>query len=401
MNPTSTLHIGAKTPAAEEVIQAKEESKKMGRPKNFMDKLNDYLANFTPIKTSDKVSFFRLLATMVNAGISIVKALNILEGQTENVHFKKIITDIAYKIETGSSFSEALATYPKYFSESQVGMVESGEASGRLNQTMLQIAKETEKSAALVSKIKGAMIYPVVVIFIMLGAGFTVMTFVMPKIKEMFESLGGELPAMTVLLINISDFMVRSSMGIPNALWVIIAFVALVFTFLWWKRTKLGAYLWAQTVFLLPVFGKLSKKVALARFCRGLSTMVSSGISIIKALRITAASVGNPVYEKRINQIADDVKQGITMGENMKDDEKHFPSMVVGMISVAEQTAQIDTITGKLADFYEEEVDDMVKSLSSLMEPIIIVILGAAVAFLVVAVMMPILESSDLASSAA
>lgn len=152
-----------------------------------------------------------------------------------------------------------------------------------------------------------------------------------------------------------------------------------------------------RIVFRMPVFGKLTKKASLATFCRGLSTMVSSGIPIIKALRITAASVGNPLYYKRINQIAEDVKHGITMAENMKDDEYYFPNMVVGMIGVAEQTAQIDTITLKLAEFYEEEVDNMVKGLSSLMEPLIMVVLGGAVAFLVMAVMTPILSASDLA----
>ena len=170
--------------------------------------------------------------------------------------------------------------------------------------------------------------------------------------------------------------------------------------FIKWKQTDSGRYLWAEALFHIPVFGALSKKVALARFCRGLSTMISSGISIIKALSITAASVDNAVYEKRILQIADDVKQGITMAENMKDDEKHFPAMVVGMISVAEQTAQIDTISAKLADYYEGEVNDMVKGLSALLEPIIILILGLAVGFLVIAVMLPILSASDLASQA-
>ncbi|MCK5140245.1 MAG: type II secretion system F family protein, partial [Thermodesulfovibrionia bacterium] len=384
MPEQATIHIGAEQKVAPKAVQPVKQNIKSVKPKGLIDQLNGLLAKLSPVKTGDKVSFFRLLATMINAGISIVKALNILTDQTENPAMKEITIELARSIEAGKSFSEAMKSYPKVFSNSQVGMVESGEASGRLNQTLLQIAEETESSAALISKIKGAMIYPVVVIFIMLGAGFAVMTFVMPKIKEMFESLGGELPATTMALINASDFMVSSTMGLPNSLWVVIGLVALYAVFSMWKKTKTGAYLWATAVFHIPVFGKLSRKVALARFCRGLSTMISSGISIIKALEITAASVGNAVYEKRIRQIADDVKQGITMAENMKDDKEHFPSMIVGMIGVAEQTAQIDEITGKLADFYEEEVNDMVKGLSALLEPIIIVVLGGAVAFLVI-----------------
>ncbi len=395
--PTTQLHIGSAAPV--EMAKPRQMAPKSGRPMGIMDKINDYVANFTPVKSSDLVSFFRLLATMINAGISIVKGLQILEDQIENLHFKKIIRDIVFRIESGSSFSEALAAYPKYFNDAQVGMVEMGEATGRLNQTLLQIATETEKGASLTSKIKGAMIYPVVIIFIMLGAGFVVLTFVMPKIKEMFDSLGGQLPAMTMVLVNGSNFMIGKTLGLPNALLIVIVLVALVFTFLWWKKTESGRIVWGYIVLKIPVFGKLSQKVAIARFCRSLSTLVSSGVSIIKALRITAGSVGNPIYEKRINAIAEDVKQGITMGENMKDD-KLFPNMVVGMMSVAEQTAQIDTITARIADYYEEEVSDMVKSLSSLMEPIIIVVLGLSVGFLVIAVMMPILQSSDLASSA-
>jgi type IV pilus assembly protein PilC len=399
MSPTQ-LHIGAAAAPAAEVRKALKKGIAFGakKPGGLTAKLNDLLANLTPIKNQDLVTFFRLLATMINAGISIVKALHILTDQVENPHFKKIVQDLAFRIETGSSFSEALSKHDKYFNESQMGMVEAGEASGQLNDTLLQIAAETEKSAGLASKVKGAMIYPVVVIFIMIGAIIAVMTLVMPQIKEMFEGLGAKLPAMTQILIKSSDFMVAKTSGIPNVAIVIAVFVGLILAFTAWKKTHSGRYLWDQAILYMPVVGSLMRKMSLAKFCRSLSTLTGSGVSIIKALRITAASASNEVYKKRINQIADDVKQGITMAENMQDDKAHFPSMVVGMINVAEQTAQIDTMTGRLADFYEDEVDTMVKNLSSLMEPLIIVILGATVGFLVLAVMMPILESSDLAS---
>lgn len=362
-----------------------------------MDQLNSVLAKLTPVKEDDKVTFFRLMATMINAGISIVKALHILEEQIENIRFKQVIGDVALRIETGSSFSEALSLNKKYFTDAQIGMVESGEATGQLNKTLLQIAMETEKSAQLTKKIKGAMIYPITIIVIMFGAIYAVMTFVMPKIKEVFDSLGGELPLSTQALISMSDFMVDTTYGFPNAIVVLVVIAVAVFLFLSWKQTKAGKFIWITLVMRMPVFGKLVKKAALARFCRSLSTLIGSGVSIVKALHITAASVGNPVYEKRIKLIADDVKRGITMGENIKDDLYYFPAMVVGMINVAEQTAQVDAITGKLADFYEEELDDMIKNLSRLMEPLIIVILGGTVGFLVISVMMPILQSSDLA----
>jgi type IV pilus assembly protein PilC len=401
MSP-ATLHIGAAPTAAEQQIakeKVKEPVKRAKKPTNLMDRMNQYLARFTPIKDDDKVSFFRLMATMINAGISLTKGLRILEDQTENFHFKQVIGDVAFRIESGASFSEALSEYKQFFNESQIGMVESGEATGRLNQTLLQIATETEKSSQLVKKIKGAMIYPITILIILGAAIYAVMTIVMPKIKDVFDSLGSELPAMTTFLINASDFMVGKTGPVPNGVWILIGLAVFITVFMWWKKTKAGRIIWANITMKLPVFGILIKKTALARFCRSLSTLTSSGVSILKALDITAGSVGNPVYEKRIKMIAEDVKRGITMGENMKDDVKHFPSMVVGMVNVAEQTAQVDQITGKLADFYEEELDDMVKNLSRLMEPIIIVVLGGTVGFLVIAVMMPILQSSDLAFS--
>ena len=397
MSP-STLHIGA-APIAEDVIKevTRKPSQKSKKSLSLMDRVNQWLGQFSSIKDDDKVSFFRLMATMINAGISLTKGLRILEDQIENMHFRQIVSDIAFRIESGSSFSEALSAYNKYFSESQIGMVESGEATGRLNQTLLQIATETEKSSQLNKKIKGAMIYPITILVILGAAMYAVMTFVMPKIKEVFDSLGSQLPAMTQVLINMSDYMVGKTWGIPNGVLILIYIAGAIFLFLWWKKTRAGKVIWTKIVMKMPVFGNLIKKTALARFCRSLSTLTNSGVSILKALSITAGSVGNPVYEKRIRMIADDVKRGITMGENMKDDDEYFPSMVVGMISVAEQTAQVDQITGRLADFYEEELDDMVKNLSRLMEPIIIVVLGGTVGFLVIAVMLPILQSSDLA----
>ena len=367
-----------------------------GPKASWMDVANDYLIHFQRIKITDKVTFFRLLATMINAGISIVKALTILEDQTDNKHMKLIVHDLVIQIESGGAFSKALSTYPKYFSEAQIGMVEAGEASGQLNQTLAQIADQAEKEAAFRARVKGAMIYPLVILSLMAVAFVVVMVVVMPQIKEMFEGLGGTLPTMTLILIAISDFFVAQSWGISNALWILFGLLIFAYLFSKWKNTVWGAYAWTRFVFALPIFGKLSKKASLAHFARSLSTMVGSGIPIIKALRISAASVGNSVYQKRIGQVADDVKHGISMAENMKDDLYYFPSMIVGMMGVAEQTAQIDKISQKIATYYEDEVDNMVKSLSSLMEPVIMVVIGSAVGFLVIAVMEPILSASDL-----
>ena len=202
--PSTSIHIGtdANLPVKKITTHTPQEREVMAMSLN--DRINYALASLSPVKTLDKVTFFRLLATMINAGISIVKALSILKDQVENYQMKKVIKNLLQRIEAGTSLSEAMSEYNKVFSEAQVGMVESGEASGRLNQSLLSIADEMEKSAALLSKVKGAMIYPIVVITIMLGAGFAVMTYVIPKVKEMFESMGGELPPSTQALIKMT-----------------------------------------------------------------------------------------------------------------------------------------------------------------------------------------------------
>lgn len=391
---STSLHIGAQSTSSQSLQGPIEVDN--GPKLTWMEKVNAYLIKLQSIKIADKVTFFRLLATMINAGISIVKGLHILRDQTDNKHMKIIIQEIFIKIESGESFSHALSAYPKYFSEAQIGMIEAGEASGQLNQGLVQIADEAEKEAAFRARIKGAMIYPIVIIVIMIIAFAIVMVVVMPQIKEMFEGLGGTLPSITLALISVSDFLVSKSLGISNVMWMFSCFILFAVGFIKWKQTKWGAYAWTRIVFAMPIFGKLAKQASLAHFCRGLSTMVGSGIPIIKALRISAASVGNAVYQKRIDQVADDVKHGISMAENMKDDLYYFPSMVVGMIGVAEQTAQIDTISQKLANYYEEEVDNMVKGLSSLLEPVIMIVIGFSVGFLVIAVMKPILSASEL-----
>lgn len=395
------LHIGPskKTSDSKEVKSFSPRVLKRSISKNITQKINQWLVQMSPIKGQEKVTFFRLLSTMINAGIPLTKSLHILKSQSENAHMKLIIENIIFQVENGMSFSEALNSQSKYFSQSQIGMVESGEVTGRLNEVLGQIADETEKSVQLNKKIKGAMIYPAVIILILIGALYAVMNFVMPEVKNVFDSLDAELPFSTQLLISSSDFATTEFYGFSFSFLALIFLLVLVGLVSAYSKTLSGKTMLYRLLMKLPVFGSLFKKTALARFCRSLSSLVGSGISILNALSITALSVENPVYTKRIQMIAEDVKRGITMAENMKDDSAYFPPMVVGMIGVAEQTAQIDQITQQLSLHYEQEVDDMVSNLSKLMEPIIIVILGLTVGFLVIAVMMPILQSSDLAFS--
>ena len=389
MSPTK-LHIDAEK-------EAKKQKKEIAN-NGFMQKLNMWVIMHSKVKAKEMAVFFRLLATMINAGLHIVKSLEILIEQIENPKLKKITEEILHRIEKGENFSKALADYPDLFTEAQTGMIYAGEQSGQLNKVLLQLADQIEKSASLSGKIKGAMIYPAVILVVLLAVGILVMVLVIPKITELFESAEVQLPFLTRVLIGMSDFLIGSTFGIPHWGLVILGLVLFVALLNMWKKTDQGKLIWDKMMLKLPVFGKMNQKVALAKFCRGLSSMTTSGISIIKSLKIVSDTVGNEVYKRRIYLIAFDVKKGITIADNIQEDKKLFPAMVVSMIGVGEKTAQLDKVCAKVAEFYEDEVDSMVANLSKLMEPIIIVVIGTAAGLMVAAVMLPIMQIAEVAS---
>lgn len=363
---------------------------------NIIEKMNLWVIEHSGVKVKERVTLFRLLATMINAGLSLVKALYILEEQSQNEKIKRVCAHLRHTVEMGRSLSEGMKKYPDVFEDSQIGMLKSGEATGQLNEVLLKMADQMEQNAKLKGKIKGAMMYPIAIILVLFIVVGAVTVLVIPKLEKMFGSAGTELPKPTQILINLSEFLTAKWLIMPNWMLVIVLMFMLFTAIGQLKRkTSAGKYYWDVFVFSMPVFGKLSRKVVLARFCRSISTLLRSGISITKALAITGDIVGSEMYRRRIMLIAEDVSQGITIAENIKGQKKMWPIMLVSMIDVGEQTAQIDTVSEKLAEFYEEEVDNVVKNLSSLMEPIIIVILGAVVGFLVSAIMAPIMNLSD------
>lgn len=361
--------------------------------------INRWLASKSNLNQKDKVSFYRLFATMINAGISIIKSLSILKDQIESPKLTIIIEKVIERIEKGDTLSKALSLYPKEFLDAEIGMIHAGEESGQLNVALINLADQTEKSSSITKKLKGAMIYPLVVLVMLVGALFAVMTFVMPQIKEMFESFDAELPLPTQILIKISDFCIATGgpFGFINVVNVIISIVIVIIGIIYFKRTPLGKPIWDGLLLRLPIFGVLNQKVALAKMCRGIATLTSSGIPIIKVLFICADMIGNELYKKRLLRVSEDVKIGISIADNMRGDKRFFPSMLVSMIGVGEQTAQLDKITMKIAEFYEEESEDMIKNITALLEPIIIVVVGLTVGGLVIAIMLPILSLSDLA----
>ena len=360
--------------------------------KDIFNKINTFLITHSKVNLKDKVAFFQLLSVMINAGVPLVKALAVLGDQFTNEGFKKTIREMSSHVDRGKSLSEAMGEFSRVFGEAQVGMVEAAEASGQMNEVLHQLAAEMEKSQSIVSKVRGALIYPMMVLLVLGGAIVAVMVLVIPKLKGLFTKQGMELPLPTRVLIATSDFFVHY--------WVMIvmAVVGFVFFLMYWKKTETGGYYWGKFVLRLPIFGDLIKKVALSRFTRTLANLLQSGIPIVKALGINANAVGNPVYRRRIMAAADDVQRGIPLGENLSDSHQLFPPTLIHMIIVGEQTAQLDVVANKIADFYDEEIDIKVKTLSKVMEPMIMIVVGLGVAGIVAAIMMPMMQMTDLSA---
>lgn len=358
----------------------------------LIQQANKYLANLTPIKVKDKVTFFHLLAVMINSGMPIIRSLYVLSEQLTNAKFSGIVRDLAQKMEEGKSLSESMNDYKVVFKESERGMIASGEASGNLNQILKTLAVQTEKGATLITKVKGAMIYPAAIMVVVIAAMLLMLTLVVPQISSIFEESGKQLPLTTRILMGASDF-AQSSWHL-----IILALVGGVVAFYAFSKTNRGRYLIHYGILWIPIFGTILKKVMVARFARMLSILLKAGIPIVKGLEINANAMGNEIYKKRILFISQDVSQGIPIGENLSNSEWLFPPMVASMILVGEKTANIVDVSDKIADFYEMEVDTAVSSLSKLMEPVILVIMGLVVGFLVSAIMQPIIALSDVSS---
>lgn len=355
--------------------------------------LNEFLTDHSKIKIRDKATAFRLLGVMLNAGLPLVKSLNTLGVQSEHTpRLAKILFAMGSSIEGGCSLSEAMNEYPDIFNEAQVGIVKSGEASGQLNKTLHSLAEELEKTASITSKIKGALIYPVVILTLLVAVIFLMMILVIPQITKLFTQTGAALPLPTQILIAISDFSVNYW---PLVIAGAVGFIALIITA---KKTRSGKYFWDLMMLHLPIFGKVIQKGVLAKFARGFGNLLSSGVPIIRSIEIVAYSVGNEVYKKRLLLTAEDMKRGIPMAENLADSSL-FPKMLVNMIEVGEKTAQLENVTIKIAQFYDEEIDTVVKSLAKIMEPLILVVIGITVGGLVAAIMLPIIQLTNVAGN--
>jgi type IV pilus assembly protein PilC len=391
---TVTLDIGLSKEDIERIDELRRvDIDKVHDERNILVKINEYLAKMGGVKLQEKVTFFQLLAVMINAGVPIIRSLYVLSDQSKNPYLKIVIRSMAKKMEEGTTFSDSMADYPKAFTEAERGMIASGEASGNLNDILKDIAKQAEKSARIVAKVKGAMIYPVAIMTIMAIALFIMLTTVVPKLEGLFSQSGSELPQTTKILMALSEWAQNSWLSV--IIGTIVFLVAINFA----RRKEKVKYAMDYALLYMPIFGKLVRKLMISRFARMLASLMQAGLPIVKALEINASAVGNIVYKKRIEFAAQDVAQGIPLGENLNDNEFLFPPMVASMVTVGEQTSNLTEVATKIADYYEDEVDTAVSSLSKLMEPVILVVMGGGVGFIVAAVMQPIMALSDLSGA--
>lgn len=343
------------------------------------------------VKLKDLVVFTRQLSTMISAGVPLNRSLSTLQSQTENKYFNTVIAAVSHDIEGGMTMADALAKHPRVFNEIYVNMVRAGEAGGILDEILKRLAVQLEKDASMRKKIKSAMAYPTVIFSITIVAFFGIMIFIIPKIAKILEDLGGpdaELPIYTQVMLGASDFM-RSNV-------IIILIIAVLGSFFLrrYLRTPRGKYNFHKLLLNMPVIKGLVAKIALARFARTFASLMSAGVSVLDALEVTANAIGNKVIEKELKDAAKEVKNGKQLSEPLSR-SKYFPAVVAQMLAIGEETGEIDTILIKVADFYEEEVEVVIDGLSSLIEPIMIVTLGAAVGLIAVSVMGPISSLSQ------
>lgn len=344
------------------------------------------------IKIEDLVIFSRQLATMVNAGIPLVNALDILAEQMENILFKQVVAKVRDNVEAGSSLSEALAKHTNIFSNLFINMVKAGESSGMLDEILERLATYLEKTASLQRKIKSALVYPAVVSLMAIAITVFLLVKVIPVFGDIYSGFGAKLPMPTQLMINLSNFMRR---------YFYLAITGLVLTVFFGNRylkTESGKLKFDRLKLNVPIFGILIRKVSVSKFTRTLSTLIKSGVPILSALEIVSKTSDNRIVEIAVDNVRSNVKEGEPIADPLSRSGV-FPPMVVRMISVGEQTGELEKMLGKIADFYDEQVDAAVSGLTSLIEPLIIAFLGIVIGGVVICMFLPILQIGTLVSA--
>ncbi len=369
-----------------DISKIKKEAEKPKEPdlKKFEVKtLLDKIKTIGTISSKDKIFFVQNLQVMIRSGLPLDRSLKTLAEQTSNMRFKKIISNLASDTEKGISFGVSLAKHRKVFGDLFINMVEAGEVSGRLEDVLKQIYIQIKKMHELKTRIISAMTYPVIVTVAMVLIGIGMMIFVVPKITGLFDKMSADLPVATRFLINISNFIVNN--GILSAIAAISAIVFVVVT-LRMKKTK---FIYHYIFLRIPIFGPIVKKVNLAKFSRTLSSLIITDIPIVKSFEITAQILGNLWYRQSLLDSVENVKGGESLTDVLKKYPKYYPPVIVQMTAAGEETGTVDEVLGELASFYEDEIDQIMKTLPNIIEPILILMLGLGVALMAMAIIMP------------
>ncbi len=337
------------------------------------------------VKQADIIIFCRQFSTMIDAGLPIIQCLDILYAQHENKTFKKMLKEIKSNVESGQTFAEALKKYPKYFDDLFINMISAGEAGGILDTILRRLSAYMEKAAKLKAQIKGAMVYPIVTMIIAAVVVGVILVFVIPVFEEMFAGMGGSLPGPTQFVVGISRF----TKG--NIHWIILGIIVFIFAFRRFYKTTRGRTIVDDLILRLPVFGPIIRKAAVAKFTRTMGTMLGSGVAILDSLEIVAKTAGNKTIENAVFETRSAIAEGRTMADPLSESGV-FPSMVCQMIAVGESTGALDAMLTKIADFYDEEVDQAVENMTTLIEPFMLVFLGVIIGGLVVSMYLPIFK---------
>jgi type IV pilus assembly protein PilC len=350
----------------------------------------DILARFKKVKADDLVIASRQLATMVNSGMSLLRSLYVIEEQTDSEKLREVFIEVRKDVEAGLALSDALQKHPDVFNELYVAMVQAGETGGILDQTLVRVAEQLEKDAALRRQIKAAMVYPSLIGGFALVVLFALVAFLVPVFEKIFSDFGGELPAITKFTVWLSHMVTQR--------WYVMFAVTfgVVWLFRYWKRSDRGRVQWDRLKLKFPMkIGGIVQKVALARFSRTFSGLIGAGVPMLEAIDITGRTSGNRVIEMAMEDVRESVKRGGTLTAPMTQVPEAFPVMVTQMIGVGEETGALETMMTKVADFYEEQVEAAVKALTSILEPVMIVVVGAIVGFIVIAMYLPMFKVYD------
>jgi len=368
-------------------VVAEKSAKKITFTELF-ENLNNWVILHSPIPLADKLLFFELFAAVVNAGIPISEALQLLSDQIANEHLKLVITDIHKRIRSGESLAEAMFAQGDVFDDATCSIIHAGEKSGKLTEVLKELVAQYAQMSNIKKKVKAVMMYPMIIIVVMTLLSVVVLVFVVPKLLDLFGD-AENLPLPTRMLIS------GNQMLTDHWLAIILVLSTLFGSFTFWKKTKSGSYIWSNMMLSAPVISSFIRRIVLSRFSRIFAFLISSGVPIIEGLKISAHATGNPVYQRKLLLTANDLAKGIEISENFSDDERLFPKMLVSMLSIGEKTASIGSVLDKLADYYDEELDRKISTISKLMEPVILIVMAIGAVFLILAIYLPILQMND------